>query len=219
MNVAVQTSFWVTVFISFWHIPRSGIVDHLVDLFLISWGTSILFFQSGWTNLQSHEQYTRVPFSTHSCQHLLSLDFSMIAILTGVGWELIVVLICISLLTSDFSDTCWPFIYKRSSKNRRTKQEASHFLISRYTIVQFSSVAHSCLTLCNPMIHSTPVLPVHHQLPEFTQTHVHRVSDAIQPSHPVSSPSPPAPNPSQHQSLLQWVNSSHEVAKVLEFQL
>jgi len=62
-------------------------------------------------------------------------------------------------------------------------------------------------------------LPVHHQLPEFTQTHVHRVSDAIQPSHPLSSPSPPAPNPSQHQSLIQWVNSSHEVAKVLEFQL
>ena len=60
---------------------------------------------------------------------------------------------------------------------------------------------------------------VHHQLPEFTQTHVHRVSDAIQPSHPLSSPSPPAPKPSQHQSLFQWVNSSHEVAKVLEFQL
>ena len=58
-------------------------------------------------------------------------------------------------------------------------------------------------------------LPVHHQLPEFTQTHVHRVSDAIQPSHPLSSTSPPAPNPSQHQSLFQWVNSSHQVAKVL----
>ena len=66
---------------------------------------------------------------------------------------------------------------------------------------------------------STPGLPVHHQLPQFTQTHVHRVSDAIQLSHPLSSPSPPAPNPSQHQSLFQWVNSSHEVAKVLEFQL
>ena len=85
--------------------------------------------------------------------------------------------------------------------------------------VQFSSVAQSCPTLCNPMNHSTPGLPVHHQLPEFTQTHVHRVSDAIQTSHPLSSPSPPAPNPSQHQSLFQRVNSSHEVAKVLEFQL
>ena len=85
--------------------------------------------------------------------------------------------------------------------------------------VQFSSVAQSCLTLCDPMNRSTPGLPVHHQLPEFTETHVHRVSDAISPSHPLSSPSPPAPNPSQHQSLFQWVNSSHEVAKVLEFQL
>ena len=73
--------------------------------------------------------------------------------------------------------------------------------------------------LCDPMNCSIPGLPVHHQLPEFTQTHVHRVSDAIQPSHPLSSPSPLAPNPSQHQSLFQWVNSSHEVAKVLEFQL
>ena len=59
------------------------------------------------------------------------------------------------------------------------------------------------LTLCDPMNRSTPGLPVHHQLPEFTQTHVHRVSDTIQPSHPLSSPSPPAPNPSQHQSLFQ----------------
>ena len=85
--------------------------------------------------------------------------------------------------------------------------------------VQFSSVPQSCPTLCDPMNRSTPGLPVHHQLPEFTQTHVHRVSDAIQQSHPLLSPSPPAPNPSQRQSLFQRVNSSHEVAKVLEFQL
>ena len=69
--------------------------------------------------------------------------------------------------------------------------------------VQFSSVTQSCPTLCNPMNRSTPGLPVHHQLPEFTQTHVHLVSDAIQSSHPLSSPSPPDPNPSQHQSLFQ----------------
>ena len=69
--------------------------------------------------------------------------------------------------------------------------------------VQFSSVTQSCPTLCDPMNRSTPGLPVHHHLPEFTQTHVHRVRDAIQPSHPLSSPSPPAPNPSQHQSLFQ----------------
>ena len=87
------------------------------------------------------------------------------------------------------------------------------------SLVQFSSVTQSCPTLCDPMNCSTPGLPVHHQLPEFTQTKVHRVCDAIQPSHPLSSPSPLAPNPSQHQSLFQWVNSLHEVAKVLEFQL
>ena len=85
--------------------------------------------------------------------------------------------------------------------------------------VQFSSVAQSCPTLCDPMNLSTPGLPVHHHLLEFTQTHIHWVHDAIQPSYPQSSPSPPAPNPSQHQSLFQWVSSSHEVAKVLELQL
>ena len=88
-------------------------------------------------------------------------------------------------------------------------------MVREYYSVQFSSVAQSCLTLCDPVNRSTPGLPARHQLPEFTQTHIHRVRDAIQPSHPLSSPSPPAPNPSQHQSLFQQVNSSHEVAKVL----
>ena len=85
--------------------------------------------------------------------------------------------------------------------------------------LQFSSVAQSCLTLCDPMNRSPPGLPVDHHLLQFTQPHVHGVGDALQPSHPLSSPFPPAPNPSQHQSLFQWVNSSYEVAKVLEFQL
>ena len=76
-------------------------------------------------------------------------------------------------------------------------QKDKHCMIARMNVTQ------SCLTLCDPMNRSTPGLPVHHQLPEFTETHVHRVSDAIQPSHPLSSPSPPAPNPSQHQSLFQ----------------
>ena len=83
---------------------------------------------------------------------------------------------------------------------RPSSRESSHVFI------QFSSVQFSCSvcpTLCDPMNHSTPGLPVHHQLSEFTQTHVHRVSDAIQPSHPGSSPSPPARNPFQHQSLFQ----------------
>ena len=84
---------------------------------------------------------------------------------------------------------------------------------------QFSSVSQSCLTLCDPINRRTPGLPVHHYLPEFTQTHVHRIGDVIQPSHPLSSPFPSAPKPFQHQSLFQWVNSYHEVAKVLEFQL
>ena len=99
----------------------------------------------------------------------------------------------------------------------------SKFLMNIYynyciIVIMFSSVTQSCPTHCDPMNRSTPGLPVHHQLLEFTQTHVHRIGDAIQPSHPLSSPSPPAPNPYQHQSLFQWVNSSHEVAKVLEFQ-
>ena len=85
--------------------------------------------------------------------------------------------------------------------------------------LQFSSVAHLCPTLCNPMNRSTSGLPLHHQLPEFTQTHVHWVGDAIQPSHPLMSPSPPVFNLSQHQGLFKWVSSLHQVAEVLEFQL
>ena len=84
---------------------------------------------------------------------------------------------------------------------------------------KFSSVAQSCLTLCEPMNRSTPGLPVHRQLMKFTQTHVHWVGDAIQPSHPLLPPSPLSFNLSQHQGLFEWVSSSPQVAKVLEFQL
>ena len=87
------------------------------------------------------------------------------------------------------------------------------------SVVQFCSVTQSHLTLCDPMDCSTPGFPVHHQLLELAQTHVHQVSDAIQPSHPLSSPSPPGFNLSQHRGLVQWVSSSHQMAKVLEFQL
>ena len=97
--------------------------------------------------------------------------------------------------------------------------ELNHVSDLALPAILFSSVTQSCPTLWDPMNRSMPGLPAHHQLPEFTQTHLHWVGDAIQPSHPRSSLSPPAPNPSQHQSLFQWVNSSHEVAKVLEFQL
>ena len=91
-------------------------------------------------------------------------------------------------------------------------------LAGNWLIEAFSSVAQSCLTLC-PMDCTTPGLPVHHQLPEFTQTHAHWVSDAIKPSHPLSSPSPPAFNLSQHQGLFKGVSSSHQVARVSELQL
>ena len=93
------------------------------------------------------------------------------------------------------------------------------FSVTAFSYIQFGSVAQSCLTVCDPMNGRTPGLPVHHQLTEFTQTHVHWVGDTIQPSHPLSSPSPPALNLSQHQGLFSWVSSSHQVAKVLEFQL
>ena len=89
-----------------------------------------------------------------------------------------------------------------------------HFHSSQFS--QFSSVAQSCLTLCDPMDCSTPGFPVHHQLPELAQTHVHRVCDAIKPSYPPLFPSPPAFNLSQHQDLFQWVSSLHQVAKVLD---
>ena len=93
-------------------------------------------------------------------------------------------------------------------------QPFSHFPVVLFSSVQ--SLRH--VQLCNPMNHSTPGLPVYHQLPESTQTHVHWGGDAIQPSHPLSSPSP-ALNLSQHQGLFRWVSSSHQVAKILEFQL
>ena len=112
-------------------------------------------------------------------------------------------------LCSQFSDLWQPVSWL----------QPGHHVLNFFRLVQFSSVAQSCPTLCDPMNRSTPGLPVHHQLLEFTQTHAHQVGDAIQPSHPLSSPSPPAPNPSQHQGLFQWINSWHEVAKVLAFQL
>ena len=99
------------------------------------------------------------------------------------------------------------------------KESEKEYRYRETSICCCCSVAKSCLILCDPMDCSRPGLPVHHQLLEFTQTHVHWVCDAIQPSYPLSSPSPPAFNLSQHQGLFKWVSSSHQVAKVLEFQL
>ena len=93
------------------------------------------------------------------------------------------------------------------------------FLQNFISYSSVNSITQSCPTLCDPIYCSTPGLPVHHKLPEFTQTHVHWVGDAIHPSHPLLSPSHPAFNLSQHQGLFQWVSSSHQVPKVLEFQL
>ena len=98
---------------------------------------------------------------------------------------------------------------------RKKKNNKLSLVEHLFSSVQFSSVSQSCLTLCDPMNCSTPGLPVHHQLLEFTQTHVHWVGDAIQPSHPLSSPFPPAFKLSQHQGLFQWVSSLHQVAKVV----
>ena len=131
--------------------------------------------------------------------------------------------ICIS--TIKWQQKFW-LKHHNLSKNKHIKysKSASHTHTHTHThthiymyIYQFSSVAQSCPTLCDPMNHSMPGLPVHHQLPESTQTHVHWVGDAIQPSLPLLSPSPPALNLSQHQGLFQWVSSSHQVAKVYSY--
>ena len=108
---------------------------------------------------------------------------------------------------------------KEESKKAGLKLKIQKMKIMASSPIQFSSVDQSCPTLCDPMNHSTPGLPVHQELPKLTQTYIHRIGDAIQPSYPLSSPFPPAPNPSQHQSLFQRVNPLHEMAKVLEFQL
>ena len=115
-----------------------------------------------------------------------------------------------NLFTQNFGTSVRQDLIQTGLQAKTRKVILPHFSLS--------SVAQSCLTLCDPMNRSMPDLPIHHQLPEFTQTHVHWVGDAIQPSHPLSPPSP-APNLSQYQGLFQWVSSSHQVAKALEFQL
>ena len=99
------------------------------------------------------------------------------------------------------------------------QNDNSKITFCQFSSVQYSSVTQSCPTLCNPMNHSNEELPVHQQLLEFTQTHVYWMGNAIQPSHPLSPPSPPALNLSQHQGVFKWVSSSHQVSKVLELQL
>ena len=100
-----------------------------------------------------------------------------------------------------------------------SSHQVAKVLELQHQSIQFSLVTQSCPSLCDPMDGSTPGLPVHHQLPEFTQTHVHWVGDMIQTTHPLSSPSPPAHNLSKHQDIFKWVRSSHQVPKVLQIQL
>ena len=133
------------------------------------------------------------------------------------SWSLLKLMSITSVMTSNHLILCHPLLLLASIFP--SIRVFSNELVLHISSVQFSSVTQSCPTLCDPLNRSTPDLPVHHHLPEFTQTHVHWVGDAIQPSYPLSSPFPPASNPSQNQSLFQSVNSSHEVAKVLEFQL
>ena len=108
-----------------------------------------------------------------------------------------------SCLKNPMDRRAWWAMAHRLQRVGHDQINLAHKLTISLISDQIRSVAQSCPTLCDPMNRSTPGLPVYHQLPEFTQTHVHQVSDAIQPSHPLSSPSPPAPNPSQHQSLFQ----------------
>ena len=114
----------------------------------------------------------------------------------------LVAMLCPTLANPIFKFFSFKGYYKTFSRVSCATQDALAVYLF-YISDQIKSVAQSCPTLCDPMNHSMPGLPVHHQLLEFTQTHIHRVNDAIQPSHPLSSPSPPAPNPSQHQSLFQ----------------
>ena len=132
---------------------------------------------------------------------------------TGEDWGTDVYhIFCVVVVT-------WLFTFVKHYLSTETNTVWYHLYVESKKKYKFSSVAQSGPTLCNTMDYSMPGLPVHRQHLEFTQTHVHWVSDAIQPPYPPSSPSPPTFNLSQHQGLFKWVSSSHQVAKILEFQL
>ena len=189
-------------------------------------------------NQQSHSQaYTPkksvLPYSTiYNSQNVEATQLSIDNGWIKKQWYIYTVVCYSAIRRNTFESvlTRWmilePIIQSEVSQKEKHKYSILRHIYEtqkndseEFISVQFSAVPHSCLTLCVPMNRSTPGLPVHHQLPEFTQTHLHRVSDAIQTSHPLAFPSPPAPDTSQNQSLFQGVNSSQEVAKVLEFHL
>ena len=174
----------------------------------------------GWRSLVSCSPWGRYKSDTTEWLHF---DFSLSCTREGNGNPLQ----CSCLGNPRYGGAWWAAIYGvaqsrtrlkwlSSSSSKEVMKGGTEEYLMRH---QFSSVAQSCLTLCDPMDWSRPGFPVFHQPLELAQTHVHRAGDAIQPSHPLSSPSPPAFNRSQHQGLFHWVSSLHQVAKILELQL
>ena len=158
-----------------------------------------------------------VPFSSHLQSFPASGYFPMSQFFASGGQSIGISASVLPMNIQDWFPLGWTGWISLNKARHRFKFGQSKTPLTNTW--QLSSVTLPCPTLCDPMNCSTPGLPVHHQLLEFTQTHVHWVSDANQSSHPLSSPSPPALSFSQHQSLFKWVSSSHQVAKVLEFQL
>ena len=178
----------------------------LIDIRVVS--TSWLSCVMSASNFTSSFLFWRPPFSFHStCSAESWLYLSSLLYFLSLIWAT-------EPFRRSYTLVWWNELVGFLMQSSFFKTQSGYL-----TIFQFSSVTQSCPTLCDPMDCSTPGLPIHHQRPEFPQTQVHWVGDAIQPSHPLSSPSPPAFNLSQHQGLFQWVGSSHQVAKVLEFQL
>ena len=154
------------------------------------------------THVPHHEPPSHLPPHTIPLGHPSAPAPSILCYGSNLDWRFVSHMILYMFQChSPKSSHPLPLPQSKSLFYRSVSLLLSH--IQGYYSVQFSSVTRSCPTLCDPMNHSTQGLPVHHQLPEFTQTHIHRVSAAMYPSHPLLSPSPPAPNPSQHQSLLQ----------------
>ena len=167
------------------HFNGSFIPDFLRNFYIVLHSICI--------NLHSHQQCKCVPISPHTLQHLLLVDFLIMAIPTGVKWYLTVVLIWIYLIMSD-AEHLFVCLLAICMSSKHPFRCSSHVLISCCSVTQ-------CATLCNPMDCSTPGFLVLHCLPELAQMHVHWISDAIQPSHPLLSPSLPSFNLSQHQDL------------------
>ena len=195
--------------------PQVELLDHMSVLYLSFWKTSILFSKSGYTNLHSHQQYKRVSFSPHLPKHLLFVVFLIIAILTDVRCYLIVALTFVSLVISDVKHLfmCLLAIYYAFFGITPIQFLCPFFIVLFIYLVIWCwvlccSVNKSCPILSDPMDSSMPGSSVFHYLLELAQIHVHWVGDVIQPSHPLSQPSPFAFNLSQHQGIRVFYNES-----------